>query len=56
MALCLSLKEGEDPDSLAAAILSLRGQLTQKEPPDKKEIRGEITAVRVTRRKTVEQP
>ena len=56
VALCLPLTEGDDPDSLAAGILSLRVQLAQKEPPDKKEIRGEITAVRVARRKTVEQP
>jgi antitoxin (DNA-binding transcriptional repressor) of toxin-antitoxin stability system len=56
VALCLSLKEGEDPASLGVAILSLRGQLAQKEPPDKKEVRGEITAVRVARRKTGEQP
>ncbi|HOV29416.1 MAG TPA: hypothetical protein PLY83_04955 [Synergistales bacterium] len=56
VALCLPLREGDDPDSLAAAILSLLGQLAQKEPPDKKEIRGEITAVRVARRKTGEQP
>lgn len=55
VALCLSLKEGDDPDSLAAAILSLRVQLVQKKHPDT-EVRGEITAVRVVRRKSSEQP